>query len=200
MHRGRHSYYHIPSILGQVMMFAGEFAPEGFALCKGQIFQVWENDALFSLIGTIFGGNGRTTFALPDFRGRFPTHAGTGPGLSTRSFGQKFGQQQVQLGISNLPSHTHTASVANGKLPVGGSKGSTNIASGNYLGDAASTDPFYRTSAGTGNINGLDVQMTNADTGASRKLDISNPALPVSFIISLRGTYPSRSRRGRGFY
>ncbi len=93
--------------LGEIMLFGGSFAPRGWALCDGQILSINQNQSLFSLLGTIYGGDGRTTFALPDLRGRAPLHQGTGPGLTPRSMGYKSGSEQVALSQNQMPSHTH---------------------------------------------------------------------------------------------
>ena len=95
--------------VGEIRMFAGNFAPRGWAFCDGQLLAVSQNDALFSLLGTIYGGDGRTTFGLPDMRGRIPIHAGHGPGLSERRLGAKGGAEQVTLTVNQMPSHGHPA-------------------------------------------------------------------------------------------
>ena len=88
--------------VGEIRMFAGNFAPRGWAFCDGQLLNVSQNDALFSLYGTIYGGDGRTTFGLPDLRGRVPIHAGDGPGLSNRQLGSKEGQERVVLNTNEM--------------------------------------------------------------------------------------------------
>ena len=93
--------------VGEVRMFAGNFAPRGWAFCDGQLLAVSQNDALFSLLGTIYGGDGRTTFGLPDMRGRVAIHAGSGPGLSPRRLGAKAGSEKETLTVNQMPSHTH---------------------------------------------------------------------------------------------
>ena len=89
--------------IGEIKMFAGNFAPRGYALCDGQLLRVNQNQALFSILGTTYGGDGRTNFALPDLRGRFPVHPGTGPGLSNRKLGEKGGQEALKLTTNTLP-------------------------------------------------------------------------------------------------
>ena len=93
--------------IGEIRLFAGNFAPVGFAFCNGQLLAISENSALFALIGTIYGGDGQTTFALPDLRGRLPMHQGTGPGLTTRVIGQQFGTETVTLTTAQIPAHSH---------------------------------------------------------------------------------------------
>jgi microcystin-dependent protein len=93
-------------------MVAGNFAPRGWAFCDdGQLLPISQNSALFSILGTTYGGDGRTTFALPDLRGRVPIHTGSGPGLSYRNLGAKAGQEAVSLTVSQIPSHTHSNSI-----------------------------------------------------------------------------------------
>ena len=93
--------------IGDIRMFAGNFAPRNYALCDGQLVAISQNNALFSLLGTMYGGDGRTTFGLPEMRGRIPVHAGQGPGLSPRTWGQKAGTENVTITVNQLPSHTH---------------------------------------------------------------------------------------------
>jgi len=97
--------------IGEIIMFAGNFAPRGWAFCDGQLLPISQNSALFSILGTTYGGDGRTTFALPDLRGRVPIHAGSGPGLSYRNLGAKEGQEEMSLTVSQIPSHTHSNSI-----------------------------------------------------------------------------------------
>src|SRR6266436_3949024 len=95
--------------IGEIRMFAGNFAPAGWAFCNGQLMPISENDALFNLIGTTYGGDGQATFALPDLQGRGPIHQGQGPGLSSRQIGETFGTEEVTLTVSQLPAHRHSA-------------------------------------------------------------------------------------------
>jgi len=166
--------------VGEIRMFAGNFAPQGWAFCDGQLLAVSQNDALFSLLGTIYGGDGRTTFGLPDLRGRIPIHAGSGPGLSQRRLGAKAGAEKVTLTVNQLPSHTHreqaTASNATGRNPVG-----------NALGNAGFADVY------TDDLGEVDMA-ANAitNTGGSQSHTNLMPFLCVNFIIALFGIYPSR--------
>ena len=96
-------------LLGEIKIFAGNFAPRGWALCDGQLLSISQNSALFSLLGTIYGGDGRTSFGLPDLRGRLPIHQGQGAGLSARQLGQSGGEEQTTLTVGHLPSHNHGA-------------------------------------------------------------------------------------------
>ena len=114
--------------VGEIRMFAGNFAPRGWAFCDGQLLAVSQNDALFSLFGTIYGGDGRTTFGLPDLRGRIPLHQGHGPGLSERRLGSKGGGENETLTINQMPSHTHIFSATTLPGEPDGSPGERTLA------------------------------------------------------------------------
>jgi len=170
--------------VGQINMFAGNFAPRGWAFCSGQLLAISQNTALFSLLGTVYGGDGQTTFALPDLRGRVPIHPGTGVGLSPRSLGETGGAETVALAESQLPSHTHTATpkcnsgVANQQSPVG------NVPAVEAAGVTATySDQGYNADMAT--------WLTDA-AGGSQDHDNMPPFLAVNFIIALQGIYPSR--------
>ena len=164
--------------VGEIRMFAGNFAPRGWAFCDGQLLAVSQNDALFSLLGTIYGGDGRTTFGLPDLRGRFPMHQGNGHML-----GQKSGEEKVSLTDGQLPPHTHAlryqAGRANSTTPVN-----------NVLAASASGDRQY-----AGQPSATANMHVNAVSSVGGSQDHNNvpPFLCVHFIIALFGIYPSRS-------
>jgi microcystin-dependent protein len=166
--------------IGEIMMFGGNFAPRNWAFCDGQILSIAQNTALFSLLGTTYGGDGRTTFALPDLRGRIPIHVGAGPGLSGRSWGQKGGQESVTLTTQQLPSHQHTQ------------RGTDS--------EATSADPTDGLAAKAQNITynstGSPVDMNAAssgNTGGSQPHNNMQPYLCVNFVIALLGVFPSRN-------
>lgn len=166
--------------VGEIRMFAGNFAPRGWAFCDGQLLAVSQNDALFSLLGTIYGGDGRTTFGLPDARGRLPIHAGQGPGLSPRRLGAKSGAEKETLTVNQLASHSHdfraNTQTATSTSPQGRALAAdVGVA---YLADASQD-------ASMGNS-----MVTN--TGGSRSHTNLMPALCIHFIIALFGIYPSR--------
>jgi microcystin-dependent protein len=166
--------------VGEIRMFAGNFAPRGWAFCDGQLLAVSQNDALFSLLGTIYGGDGRTTFGLPDCRGRIPIHAGHGPGLSERRLGAKGGAEKVTLTVNQLPSHTHgplkaTTQTATDALPDSRLTAQT---------DAA----LYINDTPIGGFNAASI----TDVGGSQPHTNMMPSLCVHFIIALVGIYPSR--------
>lgn len=164
--------------VGEIRMFAGNFAPRGWAFCDGQLLAVSQNDALFSLLGTIYGGDGRTTFGLPDLRGRLPIHAGTGPGLSPRRLGAKGGAEKVTLTVNQLPSHSH-------RLQASTDVANEFAAQDNLL--ANSSRPIY--------VGGPPVAMASSaigNVGGSRSHTNLMPFLCIHFIIALVGIYPSR--------
>lgn len=162
-------------------MFAGNFAPRGWALCDGQLLAVSQNDALFSLLGTIYGGDGRTTFGLPDLRGRVPIHAGSGPGLSPRRLGAKFGSEEITLTVNQLPAHTHALQVTNDAASA------QQPANGVYA--RAQIDAYLRDN--NPDANNMASGVITA-VGGSRSHTNIQPFLCVNFIIALFGIYPSR--------
>lgn len=166
--------------LGQIMMFAGNFAPRGFAFCDGQLLAVSQNDALFSLLGTLYGGDGRTTFGLPDMRGRVPLHVGQGPGLSSRPLGSKGGSEEVALTANELPPHTHTVM---GSTDPGG----TTAPAGQVLANAGGVDT-YSTAAADTTADGTSV----GHSGGSQPHPNMMPFECINFCIALTGVYPSR--------
>lgn len=190
--------------IGEIRIFAGNFAPRGWAFCDGQLLSISSNSALFSILGTTYGGDGRTTFALPDLRGRAPIHAGHGAGLTNRVLGSKTGTEQTTITILNLPNHSHSASLtgstASVSIPVNVSDGDadeTNPGSGVL---ANTGDDLYASSPSTGSqYSGAPVQadvngnVTIGSTGAEQPFNNMQPVLTVHYIIALEGTYPSRS-------
>ena len=167
--------------IGEIRMFGGNFAPVGWAFCQGQLLSIAEDDALFTLIGTTYGGDGQETFALPNLASRVPVHMGQGPGLSDCVIGEVAGVEYVTLTTAHLPSHTHAQ-----------------IASTN---DATQSDPTGRILGGTvgHSLYVEDVVNTPLDgpslgpAGGSQPHDNSPPYLVINFIISLYGVYPSQS-------
>ena len=158
--------------VGEIRMFAGNFAPRGWAFCDGQLLAVSQNDALFSLLGTIFG--------LPDVRGRIPLHAGHGPGLSERRLGSKGGAEKVTLTVNQMPSHGHPMQAS--------SEGATTAnPQGEVLAETL-TDRVYRPDSADTNMASSSV----TNTGGSRSHTNLMPFLCVNFIIALVGIYPSR--------
>lgn len=166
--------------VGEIRMFAGNFAPRGWAFCDGQLLAVSQNDALFSLLGTIYGGDGRTTFGLPGLRGRIPIHAGSGPGLTPSRLGAKLGSENETLTVNKSPSHNHNLKASNS---VGNSKSGPRIAAGNLV-RVYGNDPSSLVELNASSI---------TNTGGSLSHTNLMPTLCVHFIIALVGIYPSRS-------
>jgi len=174
------------AFIGEIRMFGGNFAPRGWALCNGQLLPISQYSALFSLLGTTYGGDGRTNFALPDLRGRVPIHAGQGPGLSSRQLGQRGGVETVTLTTQQMPAHTHTANV----VQAADSSVGTSDKPGNMLParNAAST-PQYGATANT-TLNGTTVTVENS--GAGQAHENMQPYVTVNYIIATEGIFPSR--------
>ncbi|MEJ0026242.1 MAG: tail fiber protein [Rhizomicrobium sp.] len=172
--------------LGEIRMFAGNFAPRNNAYCSGQILGIQQNTALFSLLGTYYGGNGQTTFALPDLRGRIPVSMGQGPGLSNYTIGEQTGTESVTITTNTTPMHTHmmivSGSNANAATPVGNQPAAV---------QAPYTGLWVSPANGTGN----DPMNANSllPIGGNQPHENRMPALAISFIIALQGVFPSRN-------
>lgn len=170
--------------VAEIRIFAGNFAPRGWASCDGQLLPVSQNTALFSLIGTTYGGDGRTTTALPNLKGRAPMHPGRGPGLTSRRLGQRGGTETVTLTEAQMPSHTHTLR-ANTVGRGGGSRSPQNNSFSNVQGGFA-----YVSGSDSNLVNMNDLAAPNA--GGSQPHNNLQPFLTMFFIIALVGLYPSR--------
>jgi microcystin-dependent protein len=166
--------------IGEIRMFAGNFAPAGWAFCDGTTLPISENDTLFLLIGTTYGGDGETTFNLPDLRGRAPIHMGTGSSGTTYQLGESGGVESVTLTTSQIPQHTHAlqATTATGTQPNPG---------GNVLANSQGPQPYIQ----EGPDGNLDAQALST-AGGSQPHDNLQPYLGINFILSLFGTYPSQ--------
>ena len=167
--------------LGMIIMFGGNFAINGWALCQGQLLSIAQNTALFSLLGTTFGGNGQTTFALPDLRGRVPVGQGQGPGLASITLGEMGGAVTAQLLLTNLPAHQHTLA---GSSLAGNASLPTNAVPAN----SGALDKEYSTDLTAP----VSMQPTGL-TGGSQPFSIRNPYLGMNYQIALQGIFPSRN-------
>jgi microcystin-dependent protein len=163
--------------VGEIRMFGGNFAPVGWAFCDGSLLAISEFDTLFALIGTTYGGNGQTNFALPDLRGRFPMHQGSGFFI-----GQTGGTETVTLTVAQIPSHIHPASCA----PGGGNVASPASA-------FWSTDPQGNTAAYSDSAGSAMAASAIGNAGGSQPHENRQPYLAVGFIISLFGVFPTQS-------
>jgi microcystin-dependent protein len=167
--------------IGQIILFAGNFEPVGWAFCDGRTLAISQNSALFNLIGTTYGGDGQQTFNLPNLAGRFPIHNGQGPGLSNHILGEIAGAEVVTLQTNQLPAHNHTA------------KGSP---SGNVVNPAGrfwSTDPGGNTAAYTGSGNGQMAADAIGPNSGGQPHDNLPPFLAMNYIIALEGIFPSQN-------
>ena len=164
-------------------MVGFNFAPRGYATCDGQILPIAQNTTLFSLLGTTFGGNGQTTFALPDFRGRLPLHQGQGPGLTPRPMGESAGTESVTLNVNQMPAHMHVMMAFQGQgdapLPEGNL-----IAGSNQSGTSIFTNAAPNTTMNT---------MSVGSAGGNQPHQNMQPFLVINFSIALQGIFPSRN-------
>jgi len=207
--------------IGQIIMFGGNFAPRGWAFCDGQLLAISQNTALFSILGTTYGGDGRTSFALPDLRSRVPMHAGTGPGLSTRKLGARFGLETNTQTVNQMAYHQHIG-VSAPAGSIGGTATATSIATVNanngtadgpepqdgFMGvndggniyaaasDGTTMNADFVQVATTIDTTGLTVNLASAttgSTGAQQPMNNIQPSEVINFIIAMQGTFPSRS-------
>jgi len=162
--------------VGEIRMFAGNFAPAGWMLCDGQLLPISENDTLFNLIGTTYGGDGQSTFALPDLRGRVPLHQGNGSVLAETG-----GAETITLTVSQVPAHSH---------PLVGATSITNDTSpaNNVVAQSNTLDPYQSTAGGS-----PMAAQSISSVGGSQPHDNFQPYLCINFIISLFGIYPTQS-------
>lgn len=167
--------------IGEIRLFAGNFAPRGWAFCNGQLLPIAQNAALFSILGTTYGGDGRVNFALPNLQGRSPMHWGNGPGLSPRLLGETSGTENVTLNQNQMPTHTHPMAASTARAddddPAGNllaqARGDTYTAPG---GAATTLAPTAVT-----------------PTGGNQPFTVMQPYLAVSFIVALVGIFPARN-------
>lgn len=169
--------------LAEIRIFTGGFAPKGWAQCDGQLMSISQNTALFSLLGTTYGGNGTSNFALPNLQGCAPMQAGQGPGLSLRDLGETAGEQTVTLLQTEMPAHSHSAQGA-----IGGGKSDP---TSNAWASGAKTGPDLYSASDANNV-----QMNPFGTsiaGGSQPHNNMTPFLGLMFIIALQGVFPARS-------
>ncbi|WP_103763052.1 phage tail protein [Roseovarius confluentis] len=170
--------------LGQIYLVGYNFAQRGFSFCAGQIIAISQNTALFSLLGNTFGGDGRTTFGLPDLRGRTAIGIGHGPGLPDYRWGEKAGNYQTTLNITNMPSHNHTATLHAETGPATQTSGS-----GNLLG----VSQIYAPPGAAPNQPMASEAVTVANAGGNQPFNHMPPFLALNYEIAMMGIFPSRS-------
>jgi microcystin-dependent protein len=171
-------------LIGQIIMFGGNFEIRGFAYCSGQLLPIAQYTALFSILGTTYGGDGVTTFGLPDLRGRAPVGQGQGPGLSYYTLGEMAGTETATLNAANLPAHTHVLNI-----PVTSSNVNTEEPAGSILG-ATGANAYSPANTANGSY-GSNLQTGIA--GSNVPVPILNPFLVINYLIALEGIYPSRN-------
>ena len=192
--------------IGEIRLFAGTFSPRTWFFCNGQLLSIASNTALFSILGTTYGGNGTTNFAVPDFRGRVAVGTGTGPGLSNVQLGQIGGTETVTLLTTQIPAHIHTATAGTGgsgtaTLNAVTANGNTQSPSGNYLaGSRSASVASYIASGTTAAMNAGSITLSNITagaptigiTGGSQPHSNMQPYLGINYIICVEGIFPSR--------
>ena len=207
--------------LGEILGFAGNFAPRGWALCNGQLLAISQNSALFSILGTTYGGDGRTTFGLPDLRGRAPMHAGHGPGLTNRVLGARFGTETNTMTVNQMPQHNHLATLsitgatgsisgtASATMNINNTASATEGGDGSYLGyseggalynGTSETGKALATDAISVDTSGLGVVLTTVsgnvtvlNNGGQQPQNNMQPVEVINWIIAIQGVFPSRS-------
>ncbi|WP_019962360.1 phage tail protein [Woodsholea maritima] len=167
--------------IAEIRIFAGNFAPRGWAFCDGQLLPIANNTTLFSLIGTTYGGDGRTTVALPNMEGRAPMHPGRGPGLTSRRLGERIGSETSTLTEATLPQHTHTL------------RGTTGFANEREPSSTRTFAQFFAPSYSNNDQNLVDLAFeTLPEAGGGQAHNNMQPYITLNFIIALVGLYPSR--------
>jgi microcystin-dependent protein len=174
------------AFVAEIRMFAGNFAPKGWAFCNGQLLPLSQNTALFSLLGTTYGGDGRSTFGLPNLQGNAPMHPGQGPGLSLHDLGESGGSTSVSLLQSEMPQHTHNVN----SLSTSGDVGNPVLWAATLGAGRQAAPPNYATiRPGIAAMNPLAISIA----GSGNPHNNMSPYLVVTFIIALQGIYPPRT-------
>ncbi len=187
--------------IGEIKMFGGNFAPRGYAFCDGQLLSISSNSALFSILGTTYGGDGRTTFGLPDLRGRVAIHEGDGPGLTNRRLGERGGTETVTLTVTQIPSHTHAATTTpniSATLKADSGSGDSDAPEDKVLARKSRTKIY------SGDTPTVSMHSSSIDVSASATTSIGNtggtqshnnmmPYTTINYIIAIQGLFPSRS-------
>lgn len=168
--------------ISEIFMAGMNFAPRGYVSCSGQLMSIAQNTALFSLLGTTFGGNGQTTFAIPDLRGRVPMGMGNGPGLTPRTLGEVGGTEAVTLISTQIPAHTHALNAVS-------DAGDASAPSGNYLANTGALDKEYKSTGTVVQMNAGSV----GTAGSGQPHDNMPPHLVLNFYIATEGVFPSRN-------
>ncbi|MGI9650006.1 phage tail protein [Chryseobacterium sp. RLHN22] len=176
--------------ISEIRMFAGDFAPKSWALCQGQLLAINTNQALFALLGTMYGGNGVTTFALPNFAGRTAMGTGSGAGIDSWTLGEINGTPEVTLLTTNLPMHNHTSGTETASIKTFSEGGDTAVPSNATL---ASLNGLYSNQPGDTTLRPITTAFSLSVAGGSQPINIQQPFLGMNYIICLSGIFPSRS-------
>ncbi len=174
--------------IATIMMFGGNFAPRNWAFCAGQLIAISQNTALFSLLGTNYGGNGTTTFGLPDLRSRVAIGAGQGPGLANYALGEMSGFENTTLLQTQMAAHTHTAGAV--QIPLSNNNATLEEANGNIL--ATPSTEIYATPNTTPTVAHAGLSASLAPQGGSQPISLVKPYECINFVICMYGVYPSR--------
>lgn len=174
--------------IGQIVLFAGNFAPRGWQYCQGQLLSISQNTALFSILGTTYGGNGQTTFGLPDLRSRVPVGTGQGAGLSPYILGEMTGAENVSLNATQMPAHNHNVMVSSGQADSNAGKNNyLAVANGSLAGDPVNVNTYNGTPTDLLGANSISM------TGNSQPHANIQPSLGLNYIICVEGIFPSRN-------
>lgn len=193
------SHAGLEPFIGEMMLFAGNFCPRNYAKADGQLLAISANSALFSILGTMYGGDGRTTFGLPDLRGRVAINEGQGPGLSRHAMGQRGGNEMTTLTTPNIPSHNHGVSVTTTVISTvkAAGSGATNAPAGQFIaggGDQnfGSRPPLDDLNAGSVS-NAATSSVSQNNVGSGQPFSNVPPYLTMTYCIAVQGIFPSRS-------
>jgi len=181
--------------LAEIRPFAFNFPPRGWAHCDGQILPINQNQSLFSLLGTTYGGDGRTNFGLPDLRGRVPLHEGQGPGLSNRRLGERGGAETVNLTAAEMPSHTHAdgADPNNLEATVQANSEAATSSDPTVAGTNLAAANAYNSDPPSVDMSAASHQLSLTDTGGSQGHNNMPPVTTLNFCIAMQGVFPSRN-------
>jgi microcystin-dependent protein len=178
-------------VIGYVTMFAGNFAPKSWAFCNGQTINIASNTALFSILGTTYGGNGTTTFQLPNTQGRTVVGVGSGPGLSTYSLGQAAGTNSVTINTQQMPAHMHPVSVSAHNPSQMGTEADVSAANGSVYARDVTNLPYDPNPSANGGT--FSATLTMSNQGSNLPLNIERPMLGMNYIICQYGVFPARN-------
>jgi microcystin-dependent protein len=170
--------------IGQIVLVGFNFAPVGYALCDGQLQSIAQNSALFALLGTQFGGDGQSTFGLPDLRGRAPVHQGNGPGLTPRAIGERGGGETNTLTVAQMPAHSHPLNASSAAGNSASPSASTVLSASSFRGQQ---------SFASGNATQTMATNSLSATGGGQPVSIMQPYRTVNYVIALEGIFPSRN-------